>query len=86
MSKQEYCQSCAMPLAGAELGTNADGSKNEDYCSYCYAEGKFTWDGTMEEMIEFCVKPMVDGGAAKTEEEARGMMQQVFPHLKRWAK
>ena len=30
--KQKLCQSCGMPLTEEVLGTNADGSKNEDYC------------------------------------------------------
>lgn len=24
------------------FGTEADGSKNEEYCQYCYADGHFT--------------------------------------------
>ena len=38
--KQKFCQSCGMPLTEDVLGTNADGSKNEDYCMYCYKDGK----------------------------------------------
>ena len=45
-----------MPLAQEVLGTNADGSKNEDYCIYCYKDGKFLQDCTMEEMIEHCAQ------------------------------
>ena len=30
--EQKFCQSCGMPLTQEILGTNADGSKNEDYC------------------------------------------------------
>ena len=52
--EMKFCQSCGMPLTQEILGTNADGSKNEDYCMYCYKDGKFTQDCTMEEMIEFC--------------------------------
>ncbi|HPE55542.1 MAG TPA: zinc ribbon domain-containing protein [Bacteroidales bacterium] len=38
------CQSCGMPLKRDEKGggTNADGSKNQMYCSHCYDNGKFT--------------------------------------------
>ena len=32
---QKFCQSCAMPLTDELFATNADGSKNEDYCMYC---------------------------------------------------
>ena len=52
--EMKFCQSCGMPLTQEILGTNADGSKNEDYCMYCYKDGKFTQDCSMEEMIEFC--------------------------------
>ena len=82
--KQKFCQSCGMPLTEDVLGTNADGSKNEDYCMYCYKDGQFLQDCTMEEMIEHWVnknmpKPM-------TKEEYKQMMQGFFPMLKRWRK
>ena len=49
----KLCQSCGMPLSSAEvLGTNADGSLNEEYCTYCYQHGNFAQDCTMDEMIE----------------------------------
>ena len=51
----KLCQSCGMPLSSAEvLGTNADGSLNEEYCTYCYQHGDFAQDCTMDEMIEHC--------------------------------
>ncbi|MBU4293030.1 MAG: zinc ribbon domain-containing protein [Actinobacteria bacterium] len=32
-----FCQSCSMPMMKPEdFGTNADGSKNEEYCTYCF--------------------------------------------------
>ena len=37
-----FCQSCGMPLTDEVLGTNADGSKSEEYCIYCYKDGAFT--------------------------------------------
>ena len=41
----KFCQSCGMPLQkNEELGTNHDGSKNEEYCCYCYKDGAFTMD------------------------------------------
>ena len=39
--KQKFCQSCGMPLTDDVLGTNADGTKNGDYCMYCYKDGQF---------------------------------------------
>ena len=59
MNKEmRFCQSCGMPLTEVVLGTNADGSKNEDFCMYCYKDGKFLQDCTMEEMIEHCAQLM----------------------------
>lgn len=82
--EQKYCQSCGMPLGDESLfGTNQDGSKNQDYCKYCYENGAFTQDVTMEQMIDFCTPMMVEAGTP--EAEARRMMQEYFPSLKRWA-
>ena len=47
----KFCQSCGMPLASGVLGTNSDGTPNEDYCIYCYKDGKFVQDMTMEQKI-----------------------------------
>ena len=52
--EMHFCQSCGMPLTDEIHGTNADGSKNEEYCIYCFKDGAFTGDFTMEEMIDFC--------------------------------
>lgn len=84
-----FCQSCGMPLTAECLGTNADGSPNYDYCMYCYKDGAFTADSTMEEMIEFCAQ-FVDqynegSGQHLTCEEYKELMHQFFPHLKRWS-
>lgn len=42
--EQQFCQSCGMPMGAADLyGTETDGSKNTDYCKYCYEHGAFTF-------------------------------------------
>ena len=88
--KQKFCQSCGMPLTDEILGTNADGSKNEDYCIYCYKDGKFLQDCTMEEMIAFCAQFVDEVNKnlpqPMTKEEYIGQMKMYFPHLKRWHK
>ena len=40
MEFEQFCQSCAMPLTEEILGTNEDGSKSQDYCKFCYEDGK----------------------------------------------
>ena len=78
------CQSCSMMMGEEEYGCNADGSRNTDYCKYCYPDGNFGKDETMEEMIESCIPFWVGGGRCKTPEEAREQMRKLFPTLKRW--
>lgn len=84
MEAMKFCQSCGMPMGEELYGTEADGGKSCEYCRYCYEQGKFTADVTMEEMIEFCVPHMVAGNPNMTEQAARQMMGEVFPQLKRW--
>ncbi|MDD4847164.1 MAG: zinc ribbon domain-containing protein [Bacteroidales bacterium] len=86
-----FCQSCGMPMPTDDLlGTNEDGSANQDYCHYCYQKGAFTQDCTMEEMIAHCAQFVVefnkDSHTQFSKEEAVKQMQSYFPHLKRWAK
>ncbi len=61
---KKSCHSCGMPMKQDPQGggTNADGSKNEIYCSYCYQNGDFTFHGTVDEYQEFCRQKMIEGG------------------------
>ena len=86
--EMKFCQSCGMPLTDDFLGTNADGSKSEEYCIYCYKDGAFTGDFTMEEMADFCAQ-FVDEfnkntGQSLTREEYKQQLLKYFPNLKRW--
>ena len=80
-----FCQSCGMPLTRPEeFGTTAEGWRQNDYCSYCYQDGKFTQpDITLERMIEFVVKPTAEA-TGMSETEARALAQNTLPHFKRW--
>jgi len=85
----QFCQSCGMPLTRQEdFGANADGSTNFDYCRYCYHEGAFLQDLTMDGMIEHCAQ-FVDQfnkhtGQNLTPEDYKVMLRQYYPNLKRW--
>ncbi len=82
-----FCQSCGMPLAAdGDLGTEADGSPSYDYCVYCYKDGAFTTNQTMEEMIETCLLYNRETGVYGDESQARRDMTAWFPTLKRWKK
>jgi len=72
-----------MPLTEDLYGTNADGTSNDEYCKYCYANGAFTApDMTMDRMIDICIPYMVEQGMA--EESARYLLEEYLPKLKRW--
>ncbi|MCD8101405.1 MAG: zinc ribbon domain-containing protein [Alistipes sp.] len=83
------CQSCAMPLTNPEeIGTEKDGTKSADYCIYCYKDGEFTEELTMEECIDKCTQYLAEynehAGREVTLDEAKAMMRETFPKLKRW--
>jgi len=84
--EDEYCQSCGMPMGATNgmYGTNADATKNSDYCKFCFENGVFAVNCTMDEMIEFCVPHMTNNNAGMSTDEARKMMRVFFPTLKRW--
>jgi len=88
MKAEIHCQSCGMPMTEESMfGKNADGSKNEDYCCYCFPNGAFTNpDETMEEMIEGCIPHMVEGGVCPDDGSARELLTEFLPTLKRWKK
>lgn len=82
---KKICQSCGIPMADDSLlGTNADGTINENYCKYCYKDGKFIDDVTMEEYIEMCSQ--FGSQANMTNEQMKEFCQKLFPTLKRWKK
>ena len=75
------CQCCGMPLEDEIIGRNQDGSLNEQYCKWCYADGTYTYSD-MDDLIDVCVKHMVNENF--TEEQARAYMKQKLPQLDYW--
>ncbi len=75
------CQCCGMPLEDELIGRNKDGSLNEDYCKWCYADGTYTYSD-MDDLIRVCVPHMVKEGF--TEEQAKTYMREMLPKLDYW--
>ena len=76
------CQCCGMPLEDdAIIGHNSDGTLNEDYCKWCYADGTYTYSD-MDELINVCVKNMVNDHFS--EAQARAHMKDILPKLNYW--
>ena len=81
---ERYCESCGMILTPADYGSDADGSKDEHYCKWCYEQGKYTYETTMDAMIEDCA-PRLAENTGMSRDEAVSLMGAVLPHLKRWS-
>ena len=76
------CQCCGMPLEDDSIiGRDSDGSLNEDYCKWCYADGTYTYSD-MDKLIDVCVRNMVSENF--TEEQARSYMKELLPKLDYW--
>lgn len=83
--KSPICQSCEMPMNEPDkFGTNADGNKSDDYCCYCWKNGSFTDNRTLDEAIEANIPFVIEDGEAATEDEARTLLRKTMPTLKRW--
>lgn len=80
--RQTVCQCCGMPLDDETLiSRNSDGTPNEDYCKWCYADGTYTYSD-MDDLIDVCVKHMA--GEQFTEAQARSYMKNLLPTLDYW--
>lgn len=81
---EHYCQSCGMMLTDpTQLGTEADGTATDHFCKWCYDHGDYTYETTMEAMIEDCA-PRLAQSCGWTLDEAVSLMGAVLPSLKRW--
>ena len=46
------CQCCGMPIEDESiLGRDKDGTLNEEYCKWCYADGTYTYSN-MDDLID----------------------------------
>ena len=83
LNAEEKTSTCLMWLAYTMNGVvwNEDGTFNEDYCKWCYADGVHLYSD-MEDLIEVCVKNMPKD--TYTEEEVRAYLRQLLPQLEYW--
>ena len=81
--KKLICQCCGMPLEDEILGRDKDGSLNENYCNWCYADGTYTYSN-MDDLIDVCVKNMVNDNVS--EGQVRAYLELLLPTLDYWKK
>ncbi len=75
------CQCCGMPLDDAIISTEKDGSRNERYCKWCYADGTYMYHD-MDDLIEVCVKNMASD--AHPADAVRAYLKDMLPTLDYW--
>ena len=81
---EHYCQSCGMMFTGPDQhGHEADGTETEDFCRWCYDQGAYTYETTMEEMIEDCAPRMAEYMGWSVDECA-SLLGAILPNLRRW--
>lgn len=82
-TKMLFCQCCGMPLSEDDLiSREPDGSRNEDYCKWCYTNGKFTYE-SKDSLIDFMMDHMPNPDAMPNEER-RSFYDQQLSQLKHW--
>ena len=76
------CQCCGMPLEDdSSISREPDGGFNEDYCKWCYNDGKFAYT-SLEQLTDFLVEHM--SSEQFPPEQARAYFTQMLPTLNHW--
>lgn len=81
--RQLICQCCGMPLSEDDMiSREIDGSYNEDYCKWCYADGEFAYQ-SKELLIDFLAGHMPNPDNLE-EGIRRRQYDQFLSQLKHW--
>ena len=79
--RQLICQCCGMPLDDSSISKELDGTFNEEYCKWCYTDGKFVYS-SLEELTDFLVGHMSNDNLPP--EKARDFLEAQLPKLNYW--
>ncbi len=77
------CQCCGMPLDDSSISKEPSGEFNEEYCKWCYADGKYVYQN-LDELIDFLVEHMSNDSWSP--EQARAYFEEQLPKLNHWKK
>ncbi len=77
------CQCCGMPLDDSCISKEKDGSFNEEYCKWCYADGNFCYT-SIEELTDFLVEHMSNENWPA--DQVRAFFEVELPKLNYWKK
>ncbi|MBD5161680.1 MAG: helix-turn-helix domain-containing protein [Oscillibacter sp.] len=81
--QQLICQCCGMPLDDASISREPDGAFNEEYCKWCYADGKFVYTD-INQLTNFLVDHMAT--EQWPAEQVRAYLEGQLPKLRHWSK
>ena len=77
------CQCCGMPMGeDGMISREGDGSFNEDYCRWCYADGAFAY-ASKDSLLDFLIAHMPNPDSLP-EEERRSQYDAYLSQLKHW--
>jgi len=81
--RQLFCQCCGMPLTeDAQISREPDGSFNEDYCTWCYADGRFAY-ASKDALLDYLVAHMPNPEHL-ADEERRAQFSGYLSRLEHW--
>lgn len=81
--RQLICQCCGMPLNEDDIiSREQDGSYNEDYCKWCYANGEFVYQ-SKDTLMEYLISHVPNPDNLK-DEDRRSQFDRYLSQLKHW--
>lgn len=78
------CQCCGMPLEDSVMSKEPNGEWNEDYCKWCYSDGRFAYQ-TKEALLDYLVEHMPNPDGLQNGERRR-QFDLYLSQLKHWKK
>ena len=79
--RQLICQCCGMPLDDSTISKETDGTFNEEYCKWCYTDGKFIYTD-LKQLTDFLVEHTSNENWPP--EQARSFYETQLPKLNYW--
>lgn len=77
------CQCCGMPLDDTSISRESDGSFNEEYCKWCYTDGKFVYTD-LNQLMDFLSEHMANENWPA--DQVHAFLETQLPKLKYWSR
>lgn len=75
------CQCCGMPLDDTIISREPNGTFNEDYCTWCYSNGTYTYNN-IDDLLDYLVQHMATD--TWPPDQVRTYFENLLPTLKHW--